>query len=261
MSEDKPVQDEKVLTDNITIKRSNYKKLIIGVVVSLIALSFFGGYVTGEYQVKKFVQTIQTVPQIIPQALPQTNGGKIFFTAGTSPVQGSKDAPLTIVEFADFQCPFCERFFSDTLSQIQHDYIDTGKVKLVYRDFPLQSIHPNAFAASLAAQCANEQGKFWEYHDLLFSDQQTWAPLNSVNATNTFKQYALDLKLDSPSFDSCLDSAKYQDVIKQNQQEGISYHVTGTPTFFIGDDKDGYIPVVGAQPYSAFEQVIQQQLH
>jgi protein-disulfide isomerase len=260
MSEDnqnKPIPEEKPQTNHISVKRSTYNKLIVGIVLSLIAVSFFGGYVIGGQETKNVVQTIQTIPQTNPQP---TQPSKVFVTLGDSPVEGNKNAPVTIVEFSDFQCPFCGAFYLQTLPQIQKDYIDSGKVKLVYRDFPLENIHQNAKAASLAAQCANEQGKFWEYHNTLFSSQRDWATLDAINATNAFEQFAVDLKLDSNNFNSCMDSEKYLDKVNKNAQDGMTFRVSGTPTFFIGDDKNGYIQLVGAQPYSVFKQEIDAQL-
>ena len=265
MSEDnqeKPIPEEKSVSNNIAIKKSTFNKLIVGIVLSLITVSFFGGYILGSHQSENYIQTIPIIPTTNSQ---QTQGqqiqpSRVFVTLGDNPVQGNNDAPVTIVEFSDFQCPFCGAFYSQTLPQIQKDYIDSGKVKLVFRDFPLSSIHQNANAAALAAQCANEQGKFWEYHNILFSSQHIWATLDPSNATDAFKQYAVDLNLDSDSFDSCIDSSKYQDKVNQNVQDGMSYHVSGTPTFFIGDDKNGYVEVVGAKPYLAFKQEIDQQL-
>lgn len=96
---------------------------------------------------------------------------------GHLPLLGNKNAKVTIVEFSDFQCPFCEAFYTDTLSQLKQDYLDTGKARLAFRHFPIESLHPNSPTAHEAAECANEQGKFWEYHNMLFGDQQTWADL------------------------------------------------------------------------------------
>ena len=104
---------------------------------------------------------------------------------GQLPVLGKSDAKLTIIEFSDFQCPFCERFYLDTLPQLKKDYIDTGKVQLAFRHFPIASIHPNAKTAHEAAECANEQGKFWEYHDLLFQTQEQWSNLPLAQKATT----------------------------------------------------------------------------
>jgi protein-disulfide isomerase len=163
--------------------------------------------------------------------------------ADDDPVKGDQNAPVTIVEFSDFQCPFCGRFWSQTLPQIKEDYIDTGKVKFVYRDFPL-SFHQYAQKASEAAECADEQGKFWEYHDKLFENQQ-------FLDTESLKQYAADLGLDTEKFNSCIDTGKYSSEVRKDFQDGQTNGVSGTPTFFINGQK-----LVGAQPYSAFQQII-----
>lgn len=257
---------EPLRPESITVKRSTYKGLVVGIVIALIAASFFGGFVLGQNTNKSTLENItpaQTVPQTNPQPTsnPTQSNGKVFVSYQDSPMRGNQNAPVTILEFSDFQCPFCGSFFSNTLPQLEQNYIDSGKVRLVFRDFPLQSIHPNAVPAALAAQCANEQGKFWQYHDTLFSNQPNWAGLDSANVTSTFKQYAVQLGLNSDNFNTCLDSAKFLKTLQKNFQDGASYNVSGTPTFFIGNDKDGYVQVVGAQPYSVFEQTIDQQLH
>ena len=270
-----PAQVESVATsspaplrpESITVKRSTYKKLIIGIVISLIAVSFFGGYILGQSTNKSValenIIPTQTVPQTNPQPTSNPNqpGSKVFVSYQNSPIRGDQNAPVTIVEFSDFQCPFCERFFSQTLPQLEQNYLDSGKVRLAYRDFPLVSIHPNAIAASIAAQCANEQDKFWQYHDMLFSNQPQWVRLDSSDATIQFKQYAAQLGLNSDNFNACLDSSKYLGTVQKNFQDGTRYGVSGTPTFFIGNDKDGYVQITGAQPYSVFQQTIDQQLH
>jgi protein-disulfide isomerase len=164
-----------------------------------------------------------------------------------------------MVEFADFQCPFCKRHFDNSFNQIKQEYIDSGKVKYVYMNYPMD-MHPNAKPAANAAECANEQGKFWQYHDKLFATQSEWEDQPAASATATFKQYAANLGLNAAQFTSCLDSNKYQSKIDNETQEGSSYGVSGTPTFYIGNDKAGYITVDGAQPYSSFKQTIDQQL-
>jgi len=162
-------------------------------------------------------------------------------------VLGNKNAPITIIEFSDFECPFCGRFFNQTLPSIKEKYIDTGKVKLVYRDFPL-SFHPNAQKAAEAAECAGEQNKFWEMHDILFEKGVS-------GGINSFKQYAKDLGLDTTKFNSCLDSGRYTNEVQKDFQDGQSYGVSGTPTFFING-----IEVVGAQPFGVFQQIIDAEL-
>jgi protein-disulfide isomerase len=167
--------------------------------------------------------------------------------ADDDPVKGDPNAPITIIEFSDFQCPFCGKFYRETLPQIKEKYIDTGKVKLIYRDFPL-SFHENAQSAAEAAECANEQGKFWEYHDLLFEKQQDLSVEN-------YKQWAEELGLDMEQFNECLDSGKYADEVTNDFSDGQAAGVTGTPAFFINGKK-----VSGAQPFSVFEQIIEEEL-
>lgn len=186
-------------------------------------------------------QITQPAPANTPQPL------KIKVSADDDPVQGYKDAPITIIEFSDFQCPYCAKFYTQTLPQIKENYIDTGKVKFVYRDFPL-SFHPYAKKAAEAAECAHEQGKFWEFHDKIYENQNT---LNN----ESLKQYAIDLGLNKDQFNTCLDTGKMSQEVMKDLQDGSSYGVTGTPAFFINGTK-----LVGAQPYEAFQRIIEQEL-
>lgn len=162
-------------------------------------------------------------------------------------VKGDKNASVTIIEFSDFECPFCVKFYSQTLPQIEEEYIKTGKVKFVYRDFPLSS-HANAQKAAEAAECADEQGKFWEMHDLLFEKGVS-------SGASSFKEYAEELGLNTKKFSDCLDSGKYEEEVQKDFADGQSYGVSGTPAFFING-----IELVGAQPFSAFQQIIEQEL-
>ena len=168
------------------------------------------------------------------QQAPRQEPSRAQVSADDDAVKGSADAPVTIIEFSDFQCPFCARFYSQTLGEIDDKYIKTGKVKLVFRDFPL-SFHQNAQKAAEAAECAEEQGKFWEMHDKLF---------------------AKDLGLDSAKFDECLVSDKYASEVQKDFKDGQGAGISGTPSFFINGVK-----LVGAQPFSAFQQVIEQELN
>ena len=176
------------------------------------------------------------------------------------PILGDAKARVTIVEFSDFQCPYCRSFFIDTFSQLKKDYIDTGKVRLVFRDYPLP-FHAAAKPAALASLCANDQGKFWQYHDKVFGEQQKREPNTSV-VTKTIdfsvtdlKTWATQLGLDTAKFNTCLDSAKYEAEVQADIVAGNEYGVSGTPSFFI----NGQL-LVGAQPYSVFKQIIDQTL-
>lgn len=143
----------------------------------------------------------------------------------------------------------CEVFSAD-LPQIGKEYIKTGKVNFVYRDFPL-SFHKHAQKSAEAAECANEQGKFWEYHDILYGNQSDW----SSEGIPKLKEYAKKLNLDTKKFDDCLDSGKYFQEVQKDFSDGQKYGVSGTPTFFING-----IKLVGAQPYETFKRIIEQEL-
>jgi len=162
-------------------------------------------------------------------------------------VKGDADAKVTIVEWSDFECPFCTRFYTDTLGQIEKEYIDTGKVKFVYRDFPL-NFHRNAQKSAEAAECAGEQGKFWEMHDMLFEK-------GVAGGVNSFKEFAKEIKLDVNEFDECLDSGEMADEVRKDMQDGGNVGVRGTPGFVI----NGQL-VSGAQPFSVFKQLIDAEL-
>lgn len=165
-------------------------------------------------------------------------------------VEGASDAPITLVEFSDFQCPFCQKFFSQSFGQIRDNYIKTGKAKFVYRDFPLD-FHLQAAPAALAAECAADQNKFTEMHDALFANQSEWA--GNSDASNLFKKYAKTMGLDTKTFDACFDTRKHESEIKKDLVDGISSGVSGTPGFFVNGKA-----LSGALPYeevfkSAFE--------
>ncbi len=176
------------------------------------------------------------------------NQAKADVEVGTLPVKGDENAPVTIIEFSDFECPFCKRFFDDTLAQIEKEYIETGQVKFYYRDFPLTSLHPQAETAAMAARCANEQDAFWAYHDTIFENQ-------GKLGDELYTDWALDLGLDIDQFEECLDSEKFADAVDKDSKDGSAAGVNGTPAFFI----NGQL-VSGAQPFQNFKRVINQAL-
>jgi len=259
-----------------TVKNSTNNNLLKGMVIAIAIATFFAGFTLGnnldgpEPEITK--EDIRALEEKIEDLKPSTsspqpaqaaqpNQPQIFrISIDDDPFKGDPDAPVTIVEFSDFQCPFCARFFQQTLSQLEENYINTGKVKFVYRDLPLDSIHPNARPTHIAAECADEQGKFWEYHDILFENQGQWNRLASEDLENSLKQYAQDLGLDVPSFETCLSSDEIADEVNRDALEARSYGASGTPTFFIGTEKDGFIKLTGAQPYSSFQREIDSQL-
>ncbi len=184
------------------------------------------------------------------QAGAQAPSGPVDVSVDDDAVKGDKNAPVTIVEFSDFECPFCGRFHQNTLPDLISEYIDKGKVKLVYRDFPL-SFHPNAKAAAIAAECAKEQSGdkgYFAYHDKLYSNQGSFS-------TENFKKWAGEMGLKTSEFNNCLDEEKYADEVNNDFKDGQSYGVSGTPAFFVNGRK-----LSGAQPFSVFKTMIDEEL-
>lgn len=172
---------------------------------------------------------------------------------GVGPTLGKGSAKVTIVEFTDFQCPFCARHFTQTFGQIKTNYIDTGKVKYESRNFPL-SFHQNAQISAEAAMCANKQGKFWAMHEALFKNQTAWA--NEADPTATFKGYAQAAGLNTTTFENCLKNKDTAEEVKKDAADGGASGVSGTPGFWLvgPGGKSRYIS--GAQPYANFQAAI-----
>jgi protein-disulfide isomerase len=169
-------------------------------------------------------------------------------------VLGSEDAKVTIVEFSDFQCPFCRSFFSGAYAQIKKEYIDTGKARLVFRHYPL-AFHSAARPSAIAAECAGEQGKFWQFHDKIFNEQALKGTGTIAYGVTELKAWAAQIGVDAPKFNSCLDSEKYASKVEKDTADGAKYGVSGTPTLFV----NGKI-IVGAQPFAQFKALIDAEL-
>jgi len=259
--------DEVENKERITVKKSTFNGLILGVIILVGIASFFAGSYSSnlnsdqisEEDLDKALSKLEL--KLLQNQLPTKQAADpVKISADNDPIIGDSNAPITIIEFSDFQCPFCARFNSQTLPVILDEYIEQGKVKLVFRDFPIQSIHPNALPASVAAECANDQSKFKEMHDMLFEKQNEWNKKETTEALSLFSQYASNMKLDMEVFDSCLTSGKHIDEIKKDLEDGRDYGVTGTPGFFVGNDQIGFVELKGAQPFESFKKVIDAQL-
>ncbi len=177
----------------------------------------------------------------------------LFFNIVDKPFRGDKNAKLTLIEFSEYQWPYCARYVRETWPQIQRDFVDTGKIKYVFLDFPLESIHKNALKAAEASRCAVEQGTYWEMHDQLFTNP------NALEIGDLFRHSQI-LGLNSQKLQECLESGKYVNEIRKDISEGQKAGVRGTPTFFIGvsegeDTKIKALKVIrGAKPYIEFKQ-------
>ncbi len=183
---------------------------------------------------------------------PQQVSMSVFFD-NASPYLGSEDAPITIVEFGDYQCFYCNKFFHDTEDQIVENYIKTGKVKMIFKDFTI--IGQDSIVAAHAAHCANEQGKFWEYHDTLYNkwngENNGWASLeNQV-------KFAQEVGLDVAKFSECMSSEKYTQQIQASSSDAQSLGLSGTPGFFVIGPNNKIVKIPGAQPYDVFVNILE----
>ena len=230
--------------ETLEIKKETLWKIATFVFLALWLFSLYSngsfGNVTGN-SVKQVNPTIQN-PSVENVVVKIDN---------TDPVLGDKNAEISIVEFSDFQCPFCKRAADDAVAQFkQSDYFKNGKVNLVYKHFPLNSIHPFAQKAAEAAVCAQEQGKFWEMHDKIFENQ------NALSVDN-LKSYAKSIGLNQAKFNDCLDSGKARSKVSNDLQQATDAQGQGTPYFVIVNNKNEKTAVVsGAQPWVNFEAAI-----
>ena len=181
--------------------------------------------------------------------------GPVRARVADAPMLGRPEAPVTIVEFSDYQCPFCQRFFATTLPELKRDYIETGKVRYVFRDFPLDHLHAQARKAAEAAHCAGEQGKFWEMHDVMFQNRATLGAPQLI-------EYSRRIGLDVAAFEACLASGRYAARIERGLTDGAAAGVRGTPSFVVGKSQSGDTVegtfIRGAQPVETFRRIIDQ---
>jgi protein-disulfide isomerase len=202
---------------------------------------------------------LQEIKALLRRAGAPEEFKSITLGIGDGPFMGAPDARLILVEFTDYQCPFCARHHRDTVPQLLEEYIKTGKLKYVLRDFPLESIHPAAVKAAEAPHCAADGGKYWEMHERLFANPKALAP-------DDLMAHAQAVGLDSEAFKRCLESEKYALRVRQAQAEGERAGVRGTPTFFIGltEPNSERITAVaalrGAQPFARFQAEIEKLL-
>lgn len=190
-----------------------------------------------------------------PRQSPVETVATVLKGAGDDPVLGDAGAPLTLVEYSDYQCPFCRRHALTTMAKIKKELIDTGKIRYVFRDFPIAQIHPNAPKAAEAANCAGDQGKYWAMHDRLFRNPNNLAAADLPG-------HAAAIGLDGAAFAACLASGRHEAEIRQDMADGNAAGVRGTPTFFVAvpGDRPGTLKTMrilrGALPFAAFKQAV-----
>jgi protein-disulfide isomerase len=202
--------------------------------------------ITELRQIRQLLQQQNT--KAAPAPAPEPQPQRATMKLDGAPMLGVKTAPLTIVEFTDYQCPFCQRFHTTTFNDIKKNYIDTGKARFFSRDMPLD-FHPNAMRAAQAARCAQEQGKYWQLRDVMGANP------NNLDMASILK-FATDLKMDGPALKSCIESEKYKASVQTDTVEAMKIGAQGTPTFIIGkstpDGVDGEV-MMGALPFPMFE--------
>ncbi len=209
----------------------------------------------GQQAIQQQLKNIEKLLKTRAQPRRNIQDVNLSLNVSKDPTKGSADAKVTLIEFTDYQCPYCARHIRAVLPQLTKAFIDTGKIRYVLRDFPLTAIHKQAAKAHEAAHCAGEQGKYWEMHDQIFAHQKA---LQADKLAGYAKTAGVT---DGPAFQACVDSGKYAEQTKASVAEGSKAGVRGTPSFLLGrTEADGTVKATklirGAQPYSVFQQQI-----
>lgn len=229
----------------------------IGAAIAVVAMFgvFFAmnastetAFKTEDIKQSKAEQEQETAVANTPQQVSMS-----IFSDNASPILGNPDAPITIVEFGDYQCFYCNKFFHDTESKIYENYIKTGKAKMIFKDFTI--IGSDSITAAHAAHCADEQGRFWDYHDMLYNnwngENNGWASLENQH------KFAKQIGLDTTAFTECMKSGKYNEKIQASTSDAQTLGLSGTPGFFIIGPNNKIVRVPGAQPYDVFVNVLE----
>jgi protein-disulfide isomerase len=241
------MDDLQPLEDTVIFKRSHFYSVIT---IFAFAVGVLLGYVVWGFD----SASVKEIPVVAAQAngpvveapvTEQPQATRYDVESEGFPSIGPEDAPITIIEFSDYQCPYCRRWHEQVYQPLLNAY--PGKIKLVYRHLPLTSIHPDALPAAEAAMCAGEQDAYWPFHEKLFSSVE----LNS----DLYLQYAQEIGLDVTNFEACLTEHRYQEAIQADSDFAVNLGATSTPTFFING-----LAIVGAQPLNVFQQVIDKEL-
>ena len=219
------------------------RPLIYGLLLPVV---FVLGIVAGYLLWGRTPPATATADSPATLATPTVQVRRYDVSVDDDPFIGPEDAPITIIEFSDYQCPYCKKWHDEVLDRMLANY--PGQIRFVYRDFPLISIHPGAAPAAEAADCAGEQGSYWPFYQALFS-------MKYDLTTEAYQQYAAELGLDMQAFAECLADRRYEPEVMGDYNYAVNLGVSSTPTFFING-----IPIVGAQPYEVFKQLIDKEL-
>jgi protein-disulfide isomerase len=229
-----------------SVQSSGFQRPLIYsiLLVSVFVLGLVSGFLIWGQGAQAASNSVADVGQTVPAPVQQVTRYPV--EEGGNPSIGPADAPITIIEFSDYQCTYCQKWHRDVYFRLLENY--PTQVRIVYRDYPLTSIHPEAVPAAIAANCANEQDAYWQYHDKLFSYEMDLGQ-------EAYLQYARELKLDMTSFTTCLDSERYAAEVEADIEYANGLGIQSTPTFFING-----LYMVGAQPYETFKKLIDQEL-
>ena len=241
------------ITGSIEIKRVFYQEPIPASARYLDPFDGFGfgGVAEQDHQlIEKEILEKSSMPE-------PTKISEDVFLKNNSPILGNPNAPITLIEFGDFQCHFCNVYFQNIEPMIIENFVETGKVNVIFKDYTI--IGPDSFDAAYGAHCASEQNKYWEYHNILFKN---WAGENNGWAgKQNLVKFADDINLDLELFSECMNSTRYSDMINQSGVDAQTLGITGTPAFFILDRENGQVlTIIGAQPYEVFEKVFNSML-
>ena len=230
----------------------------LGIGVAITAVSILGAFfVLGLYSSENGIPSAETkLAGTAEKQVKQSNMNASLFSGEATSLLGSSNAPITVIEFGDYQCFFCNKFFHNTEAEIVKNYVNTGKVKIIFKDFTI--IGPDSLIAAHATHCANEEGKFWEYHDILYAnwtgENNGWASLDNLH------KFAKQIGLGEKAFSDCMSSGRYNSVVEQSNLDAKTLGLTGTPDFFIIGTDNTVEKIVGAQPYGVFEKIFESKL-
>lgn len=226
--------------------------LAIGAAIASVTLVVaFLGFSMINDEPELVIEPVQnSQPTISPSVISST------FMANGSPILGDPNAPVTLVEFGDYQCHFCNVHFHNTEHSLVENFIQTGKVKMIFKDFTI--IGPDSINAAHGAHCANDQGKFWQYHDILYNN---WTGENNGWASSAnLLRFAQEIELDVDDWSECMLDARHSQIITDSSKDARDLGITGTPAFFVIGPDNKITKISGAQPYERFEQIFNAEL-
>jgi protein-disulfide isomerase len=211
-------------------KNSGFKKTNIWQILTFLLIGLTLGFLFGRYELSKIPADSQLKVNLLNENKNAKNVNPLKVSDDDDPSLGDANAPTTLINFCDYQSPFCKKFYYENFHKLKEEYIDTGKIRYVYRDFPLY-INKKSVAAAKAAECADEQNNYWAMHNLLYERQTEW--IESENHSELFAEYSKEININSEMFISCMESLHLINEIDNDKKEGMSYGVSSLPGLFV----------------------------